>query len=714
MPAPAMVRSRRSTSRTRPTSRSTTSPRSCRRSSPDRFDQLARRARPPRATTRSTRPPCARSSQARAALPAGVYRWGSFELAVDTQHRLGWRRTTDAGLGETAAYDGTTLDAPLRRARSRRHARGRHRRRRTRDRLPAGVDRRAGALREVLRRQVARRARGHALDARERAAVRAQRSTIRRTSSRSATPRAPSCPTSRGPPVRRARRARSARTSPSASPAQPIADAPRGRIARRRAGRRVDLPLLCRIWQTTVAKGSRHAWRWRTHSASCIAAAAAVGDRTTELYRRTRRCARTAASSSATSCSRAAASRPPDDRCAVRPRRSRRSRTSRSRATCAASRAYGKSPTPDAARAVVADGLVGTCGRCASRPPSSRPDHGKAAVDRLAAIDRARGCACTARRRCPALRRQARGPHAGVGAARHQSALKNIARAQAAYALAPARPDRRGAERDHEARRRARPRTRRRRSCAVPARHLQQSRRGSAGWQIVCAKWRDRVLAGGSFAHVLLDRPGRARRRPTICSACSARAAELAAGDPVRNARRRAARVPLPPGRPRADAARAAAEGVADRARSTSSPRSSRSRRAAPPTRSRISRQAQDAGGDEAVTSAPCAPSCADHLASRRELALAVAGPGAPGRRRARRCTGVTAGARSIRATRRSIASSATCCSPSATPQARGASCRRRSSAIRGRARATSNVADAFEHQGKVDRGARRSGSRRS
>ncbi|MDX2093983.1 MAG: VIT domain-containing protein [Kofleriaceae bacterium] len=45
-------------------------------------------------------------AQARAALPSGVYRWNDVELAVDAARRIGWRRTTDADLAETASYDG--------------------------------------------------------------------------------------------------------------------------------------------------------------------------------------------------------------------------------------------------------------------------------------------------------------------------------------------------------------------------------------------------------------------------------------------------------------------------------------------------------------------------------------------------------------------------------------------------------------------------------
>ncbi len=47
--------------------------------------------------------------KARAALPAGVYRWGEHEIAVDSARRMGWRRTTDVDLVETASFDGATF-----------------------------------------------------------------------------------------------------------------------------------------------------------------------------------------------------------------------------------------------------------------------------------------------------------------------------------------------------------------------------------------------------------------------------------------------------------------------------------------------------------------------------------------------------------------------------------------------------------------------------
>ena len=47
-------------------------------------------------------------TRARAAMPSGVYRWNGLEVAVDDAHRMGWRRTTDADLAETASFDGRT------------------------------------------------------------------------------------------------------------------------------------------------------------------------------------------------------------------------------------------------------------------------------------------------------------------------------------------------------------------------------------------------------------------------------------------------------------------------------------------------------------------------------------------------------------------------------------------------------------------------------
>ena len=72
----------------------------------DRWRARFGAANPPRHTVA----PAARALllQARRALPTGLYRWGDVELAVDDARRLGWRRTTEVGLDETASFDGTT------------------------------------------------------------------------------------------------------------------------------------------------------------------------------------------------------------------------------------------------------------------------------------------------------------------------------------------------------------------------------------------------------------------------------------------------------------------------------------------------------------------------------------------------------------------------------------------------------------------------------
>ena len=51
----------------------------------------------------------AQLERARAALAAGVYRWGDREIAIDGAHRFGWRATTETALTETAAFDGATF-----------------------------------------------------------------------------------------------------------------------------------------------------------------------------------------------------------------------------------------------------------------------------------------------------------------------------------------------------------------------------------------------------------------------------------------------------------------------------------------------------------------------------------------------------------------------------------------------------------------------------
>ncbi|HET9989046.1 MAG TPA: hypothetical protein VFQ65_11000, partial [Kofleriaceae bacterium] len=72
----------------------------------DGADHLRRRLGKPSTHTISD---AARALLAKAReLPSGVYRWGDRDLAVDGAHRFGWRRTTDDNLAETAAYDGAT------------------------------------------------------------------------------------------------------------------------------------------------------------------------------------------------------------------------------------------------------------------------------------------------------------------------------------------------------------------------------------------------------------------------------------------------------------------------------------------------------------------------------------------------------------------------------------------------------------------------------
>jgi len=48
-------------------------------------------------------------ASARSKLASGIYRWGDLEIAVDNARRMGWRRTTDLGIAETASYDGAAF-----------------------------------------------------------------------------------------------------------------------------------------------------------------------------------------------------------------------------------------------------------------------------------------------------------------------------------------------------------------------------------------------------------------------------------------------------------------------------------------------------------------------------------------------------------------------------------------------------------------------------
>jgi len=48
-------------------------------------------------------------ARARAQLAAGIYRWDNLEIAVDGSKRFGWHRETDTGLGESASYDGAAF-----------------------------------------------------------------------------------------------------------------------------------------------------------------------------------------------------------------------------------------------------------------------------------------------------------------------------------------------------------------------------------------------------------------------------------------------------------------------------------------------------------------------------------------------------------------------------------------------------------------------------
>jgi len=490
----------------------------------DRFDQL--RAVLGRASDH-TIDEAARALllRARAALPAGVYHWGSFEIAVDAQHRLGWRRTTEAGLGEAAAYDGTTwtrrygeLDLDVTRAVA------------TDDvalamaTLPIWIAdpahyakyfdvtakghdvtlSRAGTQQYVL----AFDDQAHLVRVAD-----ADGATIIRVTWTAGVPSA----------------ARSFGEDLAVGFApQPIADAPAWGLAGVAPGVVpgvvIDLPLHAHP-TTTAPEGSA---AWRATQRQRIAAAAATGDRTTAFsaYEALRTHGGVELGDLVlASGGIATASTDAQQTAAL----ATLSTTALAR-YLAASRAYGKSPSPEKLVPFVAGGLVGNLWALRAASAELQAGHGKAAVDRLAAITgsqlRMEGAAALASRdvKPEDITR--------AWALLETSPLVNIARAQAAYAL-----HQRGQtdaatdvithmvdNLDLHA------------PPAELAQYLpgifQQSRRGAAGWAIVWAKWRDEVLAGGSLDHVYSIAPV-AAQTPDDLQRVLRRAAELTAGDPV-------------------------------------------------------------------------------------------------------------------------------------------------------------------------------------
>jgi ferric-dicitrate binding protein FerR (iron transport regulator) len=194
----------------------------------------------------------------------------------------------------------------------------------------------------------------------------------------------------------------------------------------------------------------------------------------------------------------------------------------------AASRAFGKSPRPELLAPFLTGGLVGNLWALRAAVAELSVSHGKAAVDRLSSITgvelRVYGAVAAA-------------AHYDLPAEELERAWKtvetgpyvNIARAQAALALYNRGENDRAAEEltalvnglDLDA----------------PPAQLQQapslfasSRRGNAGWAIVWATWRDKVLAGTSYDHVVSLIP-LAAQWPEDLQRVLTRAAELAGDD---------------------------------------------------------------------------------------------------------------------------------------------------------------------------------------
>ena len=198
----------------------------------------------------------------------------------------------------------------------------------------------------------------------------------------------------------------------------------------------------------------------------------------------------------------------------------------------AAGRAYGKAPRPERLQPHTRDGMVGALWTLREAVAHAQASAGRTAIDRLLALgDRAYDFRLVG----VAIVTQQALPPADIGRAWDAVAtgeLRNIARAQAARALANRGAYDAAAERiaalvaDLDLA--ARPP-----QLADLQWQFANSRRGAAGWNLVWATWRDRVLAGNSFEHVvaLLDA---AIQRPADAPAILARAAMLAGRDPAR------------------------------------------------------------------------------------------------------------------------------------------------------------------------------------
>ncbi len=439
--------------------------------------------------------------RARAAMPAGIYRAGAFEIAVDAAHRIGWRRTLDTGLVEAAAFDGTTwtrrygeLDLDVAR--------------------PLATDDVALAL-AYLPTWIADPAHYAAyfdVKAAGNDVVLSRDGATQYTLSFDDHARL----------VRVTDKDGSSLELPKTFTAQPITDAPAWALAGTKPGALLQLPIHAKP-QTTAPEGSP---AWRASKREAIAAAMAQNDRNGAFAAfealRTHGgvelgdlvLASGGIATATTDAQQQAALASFGSEPLAR--------------YLAAARAYGKSPRPELLAPSTTGGLVGNLWALRASIAELAAGHGKQAIDRLATITgielRFDGAAVIGTRYDLPAAELVR-----AWSTAEQGDYVNVARAAAAWTLyqhgqyepaadalarmvdaldLAARPPQLG---------------------AYAASIMQQSRRGSAGWSIVWAKWLDTVLAGGNLEHVLSLVP--LATAPEEQQRLFARAADLATGD---------------------------------------------------------------------------------------------------------------------------------------------------------------------------------------
>jgi tetratricopeptide (TPR) repeat protein len=468
--------------------------------------------------------------RARRALPSGVYRWGDREIALDDARHLGWRMTTEAGLGETASIDGVAF--------TRRYAElGLDATRAIGDDdvavalayLPVWIADPAHythwfdvAARNAHELVLSTRVRGktkvalvlsfddkdHLVAISDDAGAKLVEVTWGGVG-----------PTA----VRIGGESIAAGYSP-----EPIPNAAAWAHGATRAGVIVELPMhLASFWQARIAKLTAGTPEWRHAQRQLMVSLAATQDRN-GLY---------AAYSLLRSnggvelgdlaiASGGIATGSTDEQFAAALAPLAQEPLAR---YLVAARAYGKQPRPEKLAAQSKDGFVGALWQLRASLAELVAQHGKQAVDTLVAInDRAPelrliGASSLARYYTVAPVDQGRAWDAVAA-----GAYVNIARSMAAQALW-ARGDYDGAA-DRIAQL-----VDKLDLHAIPAHFdqapymFQQSRRGAAGWQIVYASLRDRVLSGDSYEQVIALAPLAQQRGET--TPILARAAELAGGD---------------------------------------------------------------------------------------------------------------------------------------------------------------------------------------